>query len=120
MTPVLAAAIIALASPAAEADAKIEIASACRKAPASGVSNGEHETFCRCFAEKTAADAVALGGDKRALFVIVTEFAGDPGKAQKAAETQMSVNVEAFVRAWESIDPMGRKAGAACMPKKDL
>lgn len=100
-------------TPAQLATYKGQIKSSCEitlKDPGTKVPKG----FCACFANATAVDAMALKPDERAVFLLLTENAGDPIGAQRKAKSQLNMSVESFAGMWDRINPIGQKAGAEC------
>lgn len=90
-----------------------DIKGACAKSGPPGAV-AAHVKFCGCFAGKTAPTIAALPPQERAVFVIMTEYAGMVGKAQKAAESRLKVSVGDFVTMWDRLNPIGADAGKAC------
>lgn len=105
---------VAQSDPSAQlADMKGQIQASCGIAVAKA-PNGVPSGFCKCFSDATAADAVALKPQDRALFLIVTQHAGDPIAAQKEAQLRLQVDMPQFTVAWDKLNPIGAKAGQAC------
>lgn len=112
----LAAATVAY-TPAQLAEYRGKIKSSCEASlagPGQGVPNG----FCTCFSQSTAAEAMALTPQQRSVFLLLTENAGDPVAAQRAAQSRLNMTVETFASHWDKLNPIGQKAGTACAKGK--
>jgi hypothetical protein len=104
-------------TPAQLAEYQGQIKASCEitlKVPGTDVPKG----FCACFAKTSAPDAMALKPDERAVFLVLTENAGDPVGAQRMALSRLKMQVEPFAAAWEKLHPIGQKAGTACIKGK--
>lgn len=104
-------------TPAQLADYRGQVRSSCEitlKTPGTDVPKG----FCSCFASSSAAEAMALKPEERAVFLLLTENAGDPIGAQKAAKARLNMPVETFAAVWDKLNPIGMKAGTACAQPK--
>jgi hypothetical protein len=117
MLNILFAAVAAAAglsySPAQLAEYRGQIRSSCEvtlKSPGTVVPKG----FCSCFAKASAEEAMALKPEERAVFLLLTENAGDPIGAQRAAKTRLNMPVETFAAVWDKLNPIGQKAGSTC------
>lgn len=80
------------------------------KVPGTTVPKG----FCACFATASAPEAIGLKPEERAVFLLLTENAGDPIAAQRKAKSQLNMPVETFAAMWDRLNPIGQKAGAGC------
>jgi hypothetical protein len=101
-------------TPAQLAAYRGEIKTSCEvtlKNPETKVPKG----FCDCFAKATAQDAMALKPEERAVFLLLTENAGDPIGAQKMAKAKLDMPVETFASIWDKLNPIGQKAGNTCV-----
>lgn len=113
----LAAASAPAYTPAQLTEFRGQIKSSCEitlKDPGTKVPKG----FCSCFAKETAAPGMALKPQERAVFLLLTENAGDPIGAQKQAQTRLGMGVEQFASIWDTLNPIGQKAGAQCTKRK--
>jgi hypothetical protein len=70
--------------------------------------------FCACFAKATAEPGMGLTAQQRAVFLLLTENAGDPVGAQRAAQSRLNMTVEAYASVWDKLNPIGQKAGSDC------
>ena len=112
-----AAAPAAGPTPAQLADVRGQIKASCElslKQPGTKVPKG----FCGCFANATANDVMALTPTQRPVFLLLTENAGDPIGAQRAAQARLNMNVATFASIWDKLNPIGQKAGTACTKGK--
>lgn len=122
MLPFLFAALAAAAAapaytPAQLAEYKGQLKASCDislKAPGVDVPRG----FCGCFSNSVAVEAMSLTPQHRLVLLLLTEHAGDPIDAQKAAKSRHNIEVEAFAGAWDKLNPIGQKAGSACSKRK--
>jgi hypothetical protein len=71
--------------------------------------------FCGCFGSKAGGEAAGLKAEDQSVFLILTETAGEPGAAQKLSETRLKMDVKRFAGIWERVNPIGQKAGEACL-----
>lgn len=119
MLAILLAAFASAATftPAQLAEYRGQVKASCEtslKTPGTTVPKG----FCACFAKETAEDGMGLTPPQRAVFLLLTENAGDPIGAQRAAQARLNMNVEAFAAIWDKLNPIGQKAGATCTKGK--
>jgi hypothetical protein len=117
LVTLLLAAAAAAYTPAQLAELRGQIKSSCElslKEPGTKVPKG----FCGCFASATAGDVMALTPAQRPVFLLLTENAGDPIGAQRAAQARLNMNVETFASIWDKLNPIGQKAGMACTKGK--
>jgi hypothetical protein len=106
--------VLAAATPQQTAAMTAQLTSLCED-NVKGAETKPPKGFCGCFAAKAAGEAGALKDEDKAVFLILTETAGEPVAAQKLAQTRLKMDVARYAAARERVNPIGAKAGAACL-----